>query len=453
MNMKFDITRRRFIQGAAASTVLLALGGGIKYISALLSDIETSPANKIKGWLSSVHWATTKTDFETGEQYYVDSSISPGNVLLHTTKYFFACQGGGSSNAVYRFNESKLTWESIAAVPGSAIGSGGGLSYPGTGNYVYCLKGNTTAEFYRYDISDDSWTLMEPLPTDVTTGGFIRAVNTGGIDYLYVISNTTVVSPPSTTNYLYRYNLTTPTTPAWTALAAPNATTVGPFGAGASMTWDMNNTIYATLGGGTTTFLSYSISGNTWTTLTSYPLPGAIGAGSEIAYVNTGTAYVYATRGNSTVDFYWYNIGTPGWSSRANTPGAIVAGSSLRWDGSGFLVALQGGDNGSGKTNFWRYNLLLNTWGTSVAPVAVGATNYPVTTGGAYTSGGSTYDYAFTGGTTNYFLAYDKVNNTWTLKTSPTNTSAGACLVYVGSNIYALEGGNSKNLWKYSGGS
>ncbi len=58
------------------------------------------------------------------------------------------------------------------------------------------------------------------------------------------------------------------------------------------MTWDMSNTLYATLGGGTTTFLSYSISGNVWTTLTSYPVPGAVGAGSELAYTNTGTPYI-----------------------------------------------------------------------------------------------------------------------------------------------------------------
>ena len=432
---------KRFITGALSVILLTMIIVTGSSTFANLTDNETSSGNKALSWISAYHVATNEKDFETGENYFVDTSSSPGDVKLKQTEYLFACQGGGS-NAVYRYNETTLAWESIAVVPGAGVGAGGGLSYPGSGNYVYCLKGGSSAEFYRYDISADSWAAMTPVTASVTTGGYMRAT----ASYIYVFTG-------GAGNAFYRYDMGGNN---WTALTSPGAT-----GAGASMAWDFSNTLYATLGGGSTTFRSYSISGGTWTTVTTDPVPGAINGGGELSYANTGTAYIYATQGNATggtnKGFYRYNPAAAAgsrWTAMTSTPAAVATGGSLRWDDDGFLFALQGGS-----TTFWRYNIALNTWAVTVAPVS-----YAVVAGGAYTSDRTRYNYAFTGGASNYFLRYDTSvvgGDTWSPLTSPgVTTGAGAYLKYcaavtplgntLGDYIFAFQGGLSSAFWVYS---
>ncbi|KSV17889.1 hypothetical protein CY91_03965 [Dehalococcoides mccartyi] len=432
---------------AALSLIMVAGLVLSENTSANLTDSETSTDNQAFAWVSSYHTATLEKDFETGEQFSVDSSTSPGDLKLQSSQYYYACVGGGASNAAYRFNETTLAWESIAFIPNGSpttyVGAGGGLSYPGSGNYIYCLKGNGTSEFYRYDIGSNAWSALTSVPVTVSAGGYLRAVTVGSSDYMYVFTG-------GASNAMYRYLIGGSS---WEARSSPGAN-----GAGASMGWDRNTTggkLYATLGavGGTpsATFKSYDIDTDAWTTLTTDPVPGAVGAGAELAYSKpAATMYFFASQGNGNTGFYRYNpAGTAGsrWTTMASMPWAVNYGGSLRWDNGSYLFAFQGGT-----TNAWRYNIDGNTWALTISQVKVGVTNYPVTTGGTYASDGSRYQYAFQGGS-NTFLRYDSTTDVWSiLANAPGTASDGSALVYVNQGtgyIYAFRGGNTTTFWRY----
>ena len=124
-----------------------------------------------------------------------------------------------------------------------------------------------------------------------------------------------------------------------------------------------------------------------------------------------------------------------------NMPGSVTAGGTLRWNGEGFIYAFQGGS-----INMWRYNILLNTWRTTLTPTPSAVTN-----GGALCSDGSSYLYAFQGGST-VFWRYNRTTDYLLapMAPAPEVVSEGAALAYTGNYIYALRGGGSTDFWRYS---
>jgi len=150
-------------------------------------------------------------------------------------------------------------------------------------------------------------------------------------------------------------------------------------------------------------------------------------------------AYLYALRGLSTTDFWRYDIVNNSWVLMTATPAPVQSGGALIYDGT-YIYALRGNDT----TDFWRYDITHNSWTAGAStPAIVGA-------GGALTYAG-TYIYALRGRTTTEFWRYDIVNNSWTARAStPANvTDSGGRLIYDGSNIYALRGNSTTDFWRY----
>src|SRR6185369_7447310 len=291
----------------------------------------------------------------------------------------------GSTTAFYRYSISGNTWTSMAVTPGST-GYGASLVYPGSGNYIYGYQGSTTA-FYRYSISGNSWTSMAVTPGAIANGGalvysgsgdYIYGYRGGGTDfYRYSITGnnwTNMAATPYTISYggslvssgdfiygfrgqdgnsFLRYRVTstaihfqsgthsgtlvTNQNPRITKLNGDLWTIVGngPSGGttwGASLVYPgSGDFIYGTVGMGVTAFYRYSISGNSWTTMTA--IPAALNQeGSSL--VSPGGDYIYLTRGDST-DFYRYSISGNSWTTMTATPGVISSGGDLVYPGSG----------------------------------------------------------------------------------------------------------------------
>jgi len=341
--------KKYIIMGLSVILIMMLVIPGSN-VFALFADSETSSGNRADAWSSSFHEGTTKKQFEAGEEFYVDTATYPGNVVLHQTKYLFAAQGGGSSNAVYRYNESTQVWEGIAPVPNGSpttyVGAGSGIAYPGSGNYLYCLKGNgtpyiyatqgnNTTGFYRYNIGSNAWSTMSVAPGAITTGGSMRWDGGG---FIYVLQGASTV--------FWEYDLITDS---WGQTVAPVTYPVSTGGAYASGSSQYD---YAFTGGATNYFLAYDKAANTWSSKTS---PGATGAGACLVYVGTGTGYAYAFQGGNSKVFWRYDVNANSWSTMTPASVAVTDGAGLVWTGGDYIYATFGNTK-----TFARYSILGN---------------------------------------------------------------------------------------------
>lgn len=169
---------------------------------------------------------------------YDTKAIKVGNYI-----YLFA----GNSTAFYRYDTTNDPggWAAVTAAPAS-VRNGASLAYPGSGDYIYALRGNSTSVFYAYSISNGNWTTFDPV--DLPTG---------------VVADV-----------------------------------------GARIVADATD-VYAILGNGNTAFYKYNISGNNWTQVGRVPF--APYYGSDLT-INSGK--IYAVAGNYSFATYEYSGGS-----------------------------------------------------------------------------------------------------------------------------------------------
>ncbi|MFA6350445.1 MAG: hypothetical protein WCY12_05945, partial [Candidatus Omnitrophota bacterium] len=432
-----------------------------------------------------------------------------------------------------RWDVANKKWEAFANPPFTVSDgyymSSTALAYPGAGDYIYCLRGTATKDFYRYSISDDKWEKMADFPESINSRGSI--CGKGGVSgYIYGIG-----SP----NTLYQYSIATDE---WTqkanctwsydesAVLAYSGTGNDIYVSGAgtiyidstrySRTAKYNTStnqwtyitnmpfnlgygghqfvypgtgdyIYATDSYSSWGFARFSISGQTWETLTNAPLLNYWGKGTfyiennKLCYLkghNYGRPFtfdlttliwdepcsppvlsnqegdrytydsdagiIYATPGNGDYRyFYKYTVAQNKWErlSSANVPFNTYRGTSMvYYKNYVYLLA------GNGASNFARYSTAAGTWATLTAPLA--SVNYGGSIAGASVDGVD-YIYAFRGTGTTTFWRYNITGNSWeTRAVAPAVVSTGGYLLYPGSGdfLYAIPGNGSSAFWRYS---
>jgi len=104
---------------------------------------------------------------------------------------------------------------------------------------------------------------------------------------------------------------------------------------------------------------------------------------------------------------------------------------------------------GDGKNNFWRYEIIGNTWGNKANALGNvkegGSLAYD---GGGYQDG---YIYALRGAGTNAFWRYDIDANSWLARANtPDNVKSGGALVWLNGYVYALQGDDKTGFWRYN---
>ncbi|MDD3102263.1 MAG: DUF2341 domain-containing protein [Patescibacteria group bacterium] len=90
---------------------------------------------------------TSQSDWNAGTKTDVDIATTPGDLKLADSAFSNAFSGD---------------WSSLTGASG-AINNGGAAVR--VGNYIYALRGGTTTDFYRYDISGNSWSAMTDSPS------------------------------------------------------------------------------------------------------------------------------------------------------------------------------------------------------------------------------------------------------------------------------------------------
>lgn len=88
----------------------------------------------------------------------------------------------GGSTAFRRYSISD---NNFASLTGLFLATGSGASMAQVGSYIYCARGASSTEFYRYDIGADSWENIRSLPATVGTNDGNRLVRFE--NYLYMI--------------------------------------------------------------------------------------------------------------------------------------------------------------------------------------------------------------------------------------------------------------------------
>ena len=301
---------------------------------------------------------TTQAEFESGTLYQVDTSSSPGDVKLvasGTSNYAYALRGRNSNN-FWRYDVSSNSWSYMANTPAN-VKYGGALAYDG-GNYIYAFRGNSTS-FWRYDISTNSWTTLTSAPGTVKEGGALTYNN----GYVYALQG-------NNTKNFWRYDVSANS---WSSMASTNNYVKE----GGALTNDGGNYVYAFQCIGTNIFWRYDISADSWTLMAA--APGDVGYGAALTY--DGSGYIYALRGKYTKNFWRYDISADSWTTKASTPADVQWGGALAYDGGDYVYALRGRYT----KDFWRYDISANSWASKAN------TPSSVAYGGALTMGGMPY--------------------------------------------------------------
>lgn len=272
-------------------------------------------------------------------------------------------------------------------------------------------------------------------PATISNGGQLAYVSSSSMMYTFRGGNTTT---------FYSYNIATD---AWSTLAVTPAAV----NAGGSLVEGPSGYLYGLRGNGTQSFWRYDITGNTWDTMSS--IPNNVSSGGVLIY--DGSQYIYGLSGNNDDAFFRYDTSSDSWEALTNadfgattnqTNNFVTTGSDLAFDtSSGTLYAIQGGL----KSGFGSYDTASNTWTTMP--------NLPVIAnhGAQIVYDDATDAIYYTAGYGRPFLfKYDFATQEWeTLADSPaplaTTAAEGTSLRVIGDYIYVLRGGGTQTFYKY----
>lgn len=251
-----------------------------------------------------------------------DATLAQSAALTPTSRYIYALRGASRTD-FWRYDVTANSWSSMSSTP-AVVSRGGALTSDGTN--LYALRG-VTSDFWRYNTSTNVWSVLSTTPASVGAGGSLVHLN----GFLYAFRG-------GSNNAFWRYNISTNT---WSAMTnAPSTVDWG-----GSLTTDGIN-IYAFRGGATSNFWRYNVAANTWTDLAN--APARIDGGGSLSFDG---ANIYALRGSNSNSYYSYNIGSNTWTTLSNTPGAVLHGGSIQCDDP-YEYALRGAST----NNFWRYS-------------------------------------------------------------------------------------------------
>ncbi len=220
----------------------------------------------------------------------------------------------GSSDGFEKYDTLAQTWTSLSNSPSSVI-DGAALATDGT--YIYATSGGDTNDFWRYDPGTDTWDTGVLAATPTAVGDGTSLIHHGG--YIYTLFGSSFD--------FYRYNISGNS---WEVLPA----SIQEVKDGASIETD-GNYVYAFFGDVTANFRRFSLNGtitsNTWEDL--QDTPDNFDNGANLAY--DGSDYIYAFKGESSSKFFRYTISTDSWAELDSYGDGIRDGGSLVFSSAG----------------------------------------------------------------------------------------------------------------------
>jgi hypothetical protein len=360
---------------------------------------------------------------------------------------------GASTGVFWRYNTVTMTWSTLTPIP-TNVNNGASMTYDGN-DTLYLMAGNNTTSFYKYSIANNLWTAMPALPSNAQIGADIR-----------YIGNDRIIVFLTGVREFYMFTISTGT---YTPLSTyPTTISMG----GSGIWYDGNDTIYAYLGAwdiwstgrGRLTMATYTISTDTWRTLSTSPI-SATYTQNNLLSDGHGGLYVFTSdlvdSLAATQRAFRYDIASDSWSEVKNVPFQSYNGTAVS-DNSRYFYILPSG-NGTNSRRMVRYD----TWTQQFTPSAIGIGSldrlpwdYPVNAyqwiaGNATTAtyDGSQYIYALMGSestnSTSRFVKYDYKTGQTVYLTSPPTIGASGSMAYLGDFIYYLPGKSTKTLYRY----
>lgn len=415
---------------------------GFTYVYAGVSPpqtlTQTTSADFAAGTATNVATTSNQIKLASKAGFWQEArlSVSPAGVYygsdfayVASTNKLYLLRGYGSTT-FYEYDIATDVWAAKAVAPeGTYYGAS---LIEGPAGYLYALKGYNSNKFWLYDIAANSWNdaAAADLPQTAYTGASIVY---DGSRYIYALRG-------NGDDAFYRYDteLNLWEQKANLDFGAPTTQVNNVISDGADLAYDGADTIYV-IQGARTGFASYSISGNSWTTLTN--TPSLIGAGAKIEYDST-TSALYYFPGGSDAFFYRYNLSTQSWSELAEMPVTISGGSTMR-NVDGILYVMRGGGNNT----FYKYNITKASWlipNTNLfSDWFRGSYSHGFGYGADIIKGDANYFYLAKGNFDNLFIRYNGATGEATrMADAPFGSYYGAELVYdsINGKIYATAG-------------
>jgi hypothetical protein len=232
------------------------------------------------------------------------------------------------------------------------VGTGGDLIWnhgSGASNFVYCIRGGSTANFYKYDVTGNAWSSLTNVP--YSPNNDIKGTWNQDNSILYLPQyNTTTIRTFNGTDW----NTTTATLGA----AASN---------GASLAYNSGNQkMYALRGGGQQTLYGITTAnlgvGGTWPSMA--PMSVTESSTTFNYYANVGARVVsddtnlFIMPGDGETTFLRYNTGVNNYTRMAPTPFSQWYGTDMTYNGNGKIIAIAG----YYKDETWEYDIGANSW-------------------------------------------------------------------------------------------
>jgi hypothetical protein len=295
-------------------------------------------------------------------------------------------------------------WTLMKPVPtdpsGKRVKGGGSLVVCGD-SLIFCLKGNNTIDFYCYTAQSPNWTQKESVPYDPSATGKKKRVKSG-----------------------------------------------------AALAYDGDSLIYATKGNNTFEWLSYNILQNTWQHLKPIPSLKGLKGGTGLAKVKrNGIDCIFVLKGSKSKENWLYFPDGDSFSRLPDAPYEFKKGSCATGYDDSIVYVLKDKYN-----LFYRVNIQTGTWTPkdTLPLVGIMGKKKKIKDGAALAFDGSNTIFAFKGGNTQEFWAYNVMTNNWAeLETIPRGLSrkrvkSGGALAYLNGAVYALKGSNTVEFWMHT---
>jgi len=355
------VSLSRFVSdeaGGSLAPVLIALAVGVLLLSPFLANVSTRmlAARSAEHSLRALYAADSGVEYGLWKLNQPSSGI--GSCLGSSTNLAdFPGKNPPGVNGVPTDVVLQVilgSWNSLSPTPQN-VDTGGASVYVSAGT-IFVQRGAGSTDFWAYDTAGGNWTsLATPAGNSVDEpAGAMTLAGNGQIYALFKKANGG--------DRLLSYD---PASDSWSNSPKKPPDNYGP---GASVTTDGGDSLFVFRGGSTTDFWSYSVTGNSWSTLNS--APGGVDAGGYLA--SDGSNTIYAFRGGGHTAFWRYDIAGDSWSTLSSAPAGVGAGASLVYDGGDCIYALQG----NGSKSIWAYTISAGSWSslsTYQLPSGVGA--------------------------------------------------------------------------------
>jgi hypothetical protein len=383
-----------------------------------------------------------------GTSMLPDTTNNPAEVVVGDYLYVMR---GATTATMWRYDLVNKSWASMNDAP-SAFDAGSSLTWDGN-NYIYAMAGNGTTSYYRYDIQNNTWSTMPVLPARAQLGSSVQ----------YLGNNLIAVFFTGAREF-YFYNISNGTFS--TKNSYPSNISVG----GSGIWYDGSDNIYAYMGTDTwsnysnnsrANMVKYSISTDTWKVLAPAPV-SAINAQNNLVGDGHGGLYIFNSDANEHASkdqmAYRYDIASNTWDEANGLNTQVYFGSAVS-DGDRYIYILPS------QTNTSREMIRYDTWNKTYTPTTkaidkwermvwdapVNAWMWQAGTASTAAYDGSKYVYMIGSDEASWsrFVRFDPTTGDTTYLPSPYYTSQGGSLAFLNGQLYYIRGGTTKQFYKY----